>query len=35
MGYNRLQWFTIGYNGLATVGYNGLQLVMIGNNGLQ
>ncbi len=37
MGYNRLQWATMGYNGLqsSTMGYNRLQLATIVYNGLQ
>ena len=35
MGYSRLQWVTIGYNGVITVGYSELQWVTVGYNGLQ
>ena len=39
MGYNRLQWVTVGYNGIIIVGYNGLQWITlgykVGYNGLQ
>ena len=34
MGYNRLQWVTVGYNGLP-MGYGRLQWVTIGYNGLR
>ena len=37
MGYGRLQWVTVGYNGLryVTMGYGRLQWVTVGYNGLR
>ena len=37
MGYYRLQWVTVGYNGLryVTMGYGTLQWVTVGYNGLR
>ena len=37
MGYGRLQWVTVVYNGLrsVTMGYGRLQWVTVGYNGLR